>query len=250
MFFSSERIFLTLAVRMLVSYAILLEDFAADVEGKVFAVDDAAHEAQILRKKLPGVVQDKDALDVELDTGLELGLVEIERRLGGNEEERSVFETSFSFGVNPEEWILGVAGDRLVQLLVSLIGNLVLGPAPEGTRRIHLFGGARLDGFLFFCVPFALVVGEEDGKGDVVGVLLDDFLQAPAVGVLLAFLIEVEKHRSAGDRPLRGLDVESCLTIADPTPGLLFAGFARQDFNAVGNHECAVEANAKLANQI
>ncbi len=32
--------------------AILLQDFAADVERKVFAVDNAAHEAQILRQEL------------------------------------------------------------------------------------------------------------------------------------------------------------------------------------------------------
>ena len=30
--------------------AILLEEFATDVEGKVFAVDDAANEAEVLRE--------------------------------------------------------------------------------------------------------------------------------------------------------------------------------------------------------
>ena len=165
-------------------------------------------------------------------------------------EKRSVFHTSFGLGVKPEERVLGVAGDGLVQLLVSLVGDFAFGPAPESTGDIDLFGGAGLDGFLFFCVPFALVIGEEDRKGDVIGILLDDLLQSPAVGVLLASLVEVEKHRGTGDGSLRGLDVESCLTVADPAPGLLVTGFAREDLNTVSHHEPAIEANAKLANQI
>ena len=73
-------------------HSILLQDFAADVERKIFAVDDAADEAQILRQQLLGVVHDEDALDIELDAALVFGLVEIERSLGGNVEERGVLE--------------------------------------------------------------------------------------------------------------------------------------------------------------
>jgi hypothetical protein len=34
-------------------HAILLQDFAAHIERQIFAVDDAAHEAQILRQQFP-----------------------------------------------------------------------------------------------------------------------------------------------------------------------------------------------------
>ncbi len=41
--------------------------------------------------------------------------------------------------------------------------------------------GARLDGFLFFLVPFALVGGQEDGEGDVIGLFFDNLSQLPGV---------------------------------------------------------------------
>ena len=75
-------------------------------------------------------------------------------------------------------------------------------------------------------------------------------LQAPAVGVLLAFFVEVEEDGGAGDGALGGLDVEAGLAVAGPAPGLLFAGFAGDDFDAVGDHEGAVEADAELADEV
>ena len=132
--------------------AILLEDFAADVEGEIFAVDDAADEAQILRQQLLGVVHDEDALDVELDADLVLGLVEIERSFGGDVEERGVFEAAFGLGVEPEERILRVAGDGLVELFVVVVGELAFGTAPESAGGVDLLGGA--DFFDFFSSSF------------------------------------------------------------------------------------------------
>ena len=84
----------------------------------------------------------------------------------------------------------------------------------------------------------------------MVRVLLHDLLQTPAVGVLFAFLVEMQKDSGAGDGTLRGFDVEAGLAIAGPAPGLFFAGFAGNNFNAVRHHEGTVEANAELANQI
>ena len=231
-------------------YAILLQDFAADVERKIFAVDDAADEAQILRQKLFGVVHDEDALHVELHADLVFRLVEIERSLRGHVEERGVFKAPFGLGVEPEERICPIAGDGFVELLVVLFRDFTLGTTPESAGGIDLFGGAGLHRLLLGLVPLALVVGEKDREGDVVGVFLYDLLQAPAIGVLLAFLVEVKKHGGAGNRALCGLDVEASLAIADPAPGFFFAGLAGDDFNAVGDHEGAVEADAKLADEI
>ena len=125
--------------------AILLEDFAADVEGQIFAVDDAADEAEVLGEQLFGVVHDEDAFDVELDADLVLGLVEIERGFGGDVEERGVFEAAFGAGVEPEERVLRVAGDGLVELFVVVVGELVFGATPESAGGVDLLGGADLD---------------------------------------------------------------------------------------------------------
>src|ERR1700683_48746 len=69
----------------------------------VFGVDDAADEATVLREKLPLVVDGEDALDIELDAALVVGLVEIKQDLG----------------VEPEGWILPVVRDGLLELLVD-----------------------------------------------------------------------------------------------------------------------------------
>jgi hypothetical protein len=41
-------------------------------------------------------------------------------------------------------------------------------------------------------------VSEENGKGYVVGVLLDDLCETPAVGVLCTFVIEVDEDGCPG----------------------------------------------------
>ena len=168
----------------------------------------------------------------------------------GYVEERGVFQAAFRLGVEPEKWIFPVARDRFVELLVVLVFELTLGAAPQSTGGIDLFGGPMLDRFLLGLVPLALVVGEENRERNVVGVLLYHLLQAPAVGVLLAFLVEVQKHGCAGDGALRRLDVEAGLAIAHPAPGLLFTGLARDHLHPVRHHERAVEANAKLADEV
>ena len=96
-------------------------------------------------QQLLGVVHDEDALDVELDAGLVVGLVEVERGLGGDEEEGGVFERAFGAGVEPEERVFRVAGDGLVELLVVVVGELGLGAAPQGAGGVDLLGGAGLD---------------------------------------------------------------------------------------------------------
>ena len=103
-------------------HAVLLQNLAADVQREVFAVDDAADEAEVGREELFGVVQDEDALDVELDADLVLGLVEVKRRARRNEEERDVLQAALGAGVKPEERIFAVAGEALVELLVVLVG--------------------------------------------------------------------------------------------------------------------------------
>ena len=122
--------------------------------------------------------------------------------------------------MEPEQRIFPIPGDRLVEFLVVLVLEFGLGAPPERAGGIDLFGRALLDRLLFGFVPLALVVGEEDRKGDVVGVLLDNLLQPPAIGVLFAFFVEVKKDSGAGDRALGGFDVETRLAVAGPAPGL------------------------------
>ena len=88
-----------------------------------------------MREEFLGVVHDEDALDVELDAGLVVGLVEIERGLGGDVEESGVLEGAFGAGVEPEERVFPVAGEGLVELLVVVVREFGLASAATWRRR-------------------------------------------------------------------------------------------------------------------
>src|SRR5262249_20960501 len=61
--------------------AILLQNLARDVEREIVRIDYAAHETEPARDEILALVEDEDALHVELNAALHLGAVEIERRL-------------------------------------------------------------------------------------------------------------------------------------------------------------------------
>ena len=88
----------------------------------------------------------------------------------------------------------------------------------------------------------------------MVGVLLDDLLQAPAVGVLLALFVEVDEDGGAGDgaRIVAGTASMSKPVLPSEVQRqvLLFAGLAGDDLDLVGDHEDGVEADAELADEV
>jgi hypothetical protein len=72
--------------------------------------------------------------------------------------------------VEPEERVFQVVGDGLVELLVVVVLQFGLRALPHGGGGVDLLGDAGFNGLLLLGVPLALVIGEEDGEGDVVGV--------------------------------------------------------------------------------
>src|SRR5258708_34953529 len=249
MLFSSERIFLTLAVRILVSTRFCWR-ISRLMLRKVFAVDDSANEAQVLWQKLPGIVHDKDAFYVQLYSDLVFSLVQVKRSFRRHVEQRGVVQGSLRLGVKPEQRILRIAGDGFIEFFVILFRELALVTTTKSTGHVDLFGSTDLLRLFLGFIPLALVVSKEDREGDVVGVLLHNLLQAPAVGVLPAFFVEVKKDCGAGDGALCGLNVEARLAVAHPAPGLVFTRLAGDDLDAVGDHEGAVEADPELADEI
>ena len=98
----------------------------------------------------------------------------------------------------------------------------------------------------------ALVLAlEQDRHGDVVGVVAHDLAQAPLVEELLGVVAQVQDHRGAARRRLRHrLDREAAAAVGVPAPGVLLAGLARDDLDLARDHECGIEADAELADQI
>ncbi len=224
-------------------HPVLLEDLAAHVQGQVVGIDDALDEAQVGGEQVLLVVGDEDALDVELHPRLVVHVEEVEGRLFGNEEKRRVLERALGVSVHVVKRVLRIVGDRLVELVVVLLLELVLGPLPERRGRVDLLG---LFGLLLVLL---LRVVEENGERNVVRIFFDDGLDLPALGVLDPLVVQAEDDVGAGLVPFGRLEVEAALAVARPAEGRLAARLARDDLGLLRHHEDRVEPHAELADE-
>src|SRR5262249_5817953 len=65
---------------------VLLQRFAADIKGQILGIDNTAQKPQIVRDKVSAFVGDEHAPDIELDASFAVGVKEIERLNGRNEQ--------------------------------------------------------------------------------------------------------------------------------------------------------------------
>ena len=228
----------------------MLEDFTAYVEGEVFAVDDAAYEAQVAGHELLVVVGNEDALDVELDAGFVVDIVEVEGGLFGDVEEGRVLEGAFRLGVDVHEGLIAVVADLLVELLVVLVLELALAAAPEGAAGVDLFFCGLGRFYLSLVVIFLLFEVQVDGEGNVVGVALDDILNGPAACEFVTFFIEIERDGGAVCVAAGFFDVVALLTIARPLPRLFLTSLAAYYIDLIGHHEGRIKAHAELPDKV
>ena len=59
----------------------VLQNFTGDVQRQIVGVNETTHKAQVVRHELLGVIHDKYALDVQLQTVLVIAVPHIPRRL-------------------------------------------------------------------------------------------------------------------------------------------------------------------------
>ena len=110
----------------------LLQDLARDVERQVVGIDHAAHEAQVLRHQLLGIVHDEHAAHVELDAVARVAVPQVERRAAGDVQQLRVFLLAFDARMRPGQRVVEIVADVLVEFLVLLFGDLVLAARPQG----------------------------------------------------------------------------------------------------------------------
>ena len=104
-------------------HRVRLQHLAADVEGQVLAVDNAAKEPQIRRQKTCPLIGDEDAPDIKLDPTLSLRVEQVEWFCGGHEQKAGIFEDTFCLVVQGQPWIIEAMADVVVELLVLLGGD-------------------------------------------------------------------------------------------------------------------------------
>ena len=228
--------------------AVLLEHLARDVEREVVAVDHAPDEAQVLGEERVAVVHHEHALDVELDPARGVAHVEVEGGTLGEEQEPRELLAALDGEVRARQRRLPVVADVLVELLVLLVGDVLLGASPERLGRVdRLAGGGRLG---LVALALGLDPLELDRVSQEVRVALDQVAQPVAVGVLVLVLLEVQHDARPALGPLAGLERELALGLAAPGPGLVALGGAARDLDLVRDEEGRVEPDPELPDQV
>jgi hypothetical protein len=92
-------------------------------------------------------------------------------------------------------------------------------------------------------------------SSDEVGVLLDDLLQHPGIGVvgepiLLVHCLEVQQYRGAGLRPVSVVQRVGAVAGRFPADRRVGAGASGGQRDPIGHHEGGIEADAELTDQV
>ncbi|MNT13353.1 hypothetical protein D3C72_1483200 [compost metagenome] len=165
-----------------------LQQLAAHVEWQVCRIDHALHKPQVLGHQRLCIVHDEDALDVQLDAGVLVTLVQVERRLGGDVQQLCVLGVAFDAVVAPGQRIFKIMADGLVEVLVLLVADVLLGTGPQSAGLVDGLPLAGLDHFtgLVVLAILPLFLLHQDRQADVVRVLGNDLLELVAIEKLLS----------------------------------------------------------------
>ena len=165
-----------------------MENLSRDIERQVGRVHHAAHKTQIIWQELLGVFHDEDPLDIELKAMPLLTIVQVEGCLARNEQQLCVLGSAFHTIVGVGQGLVHAVGNALVELLVLLIGDLTLGPGPEGGGLVHGLPVVMLDILRLLFIPLALL--HLNWNADVIGVALENFFDGPMrEQVVMTFLV-------------------------------------------------------------
>lgn len=107
-------------------HAAVLQDLARHVQRQIVGIDQATHEAQVVRHELLGVVHDEHALHIQLQAVLVIAVPHVPRRLRRDVQQAGVFLLALHPVVAPAQRIGEVVGDVFVELFVLFVGHVSL----------------------------------------------------------------------------------------------------------------------------
>merc|ERR1719326_369202 len=118
---------------------VLLELLAVDVQRQVVRVNNTLNPHQVARQEMVELVRDKHTADVELDVALPALSVAHVHVMGcalRNVQDRAELDVAFRIEVGVRERLKDVLANRLVERLVLLLRNVILGPKPDRLLRV------------------------------------------------------------------------------------------------------------------
>ena len=200
---------------------------------------------------------------IELQPGLVIGVIQVERRRPRNVKERGVFDRSFRLRVKDVHRVFPFPKLVLIKLVVFFRRDVLLIPRPKRLHGIErppldlLFRLSTLDDLAVF-VPWQLfrLKVHTDRIAHIVGILFYKPLQAVLIGkvflrlVTIEFLGEMQSDRRPPFFLFRRLYAECAAAVRLPSHRFFLARAARHDNDFFRHHECRIEADAELADHV
>src|SRR5207253_3462454 len=176
-------------------------------------------------------------------------LMQVERSTGRYIEQRTVFQLAFNFVVAPAQRVFEIVGDVLVELLVFRLRNF---GARTGPQRAGAVDGFPFKGRCLFAFFSSLFFRQLNRQGDVVGVLLDNVAQTPAISEFVFTGFQVQHDAGTAVGFLEGSDFEFAFAPGRPMHAFAGseAGTTAEHIDFIGNDEGGVETDAELTDQV
>ena len=245
----------------------MLEHFTADVQGQILAVHHTADKAEMLGQQIFAIVHDQHAAAVQLQSPLVILRVEIVGRFTGDIQQRLEGNVALHVVVDGAQGLIVVEELVPVEGLILLRGDVLLVPLPDGhhgVQGLHLGVGLVLGCLILLALGVLVLrllhgtgLGDFhlDGVADVVGILPDqaaDLVLFQIFGILFVLGIGFQRHDDvrAGGILFRFLDGITVRAVGDPLPCLVLAVLLGNDGDRGSHHECRIEANAELADDV
>ena len=242
---------------------VVLEHLPGDVQGDIGGVHDALDEAEVVGQQVRALLHDHHPGGVELQALLKVGGEVVHGHLAGDVQQGLVLDGPLGGDVDGQQGILPVAELGLVEVVVLLLGDLALGPLPDGDHGVdglpllHLLvlGLVVLPSVLGLGLGTAVLHLHADGVADVVGVLLDEVGQGIGGQVLVIVLlvgVGLDGHDDVGAHGLllTGLDGVTVHPFGLPLPGRVCPVGLGDHRDLVGHHEGRVESHAELTDDV
>ncbi len=154
--------------------------------------------------------------------------------------------------MQPEHGIVLIMSNRFIELLIIFIGEFRFWFLPQSRCIINLL--AFLLFFLLLLVSLAFTGGlfviKNDGKCNMIGILLNNIFYFPFRSILFAFFIKIEDDFCPLSLFFRFTDLKITLSVGNPFIRSILTGLSSKHLDLIGNHESRVEPDAELADKV
>lgn len=149
----------------------------------------------------------------------------------------------------PRQRVARIVRNVLVELLIFLLADLALGARPQRAGAVDRFPLRLCRRIGVFAVMF---LAHFDRQADMVGILLEDAAQRPAVGKAVFAFFQLQHDAGAALGLVDAGDFELAFATRGPMHAFVGgqAGAARIHVDLVGDDEGAIEPHAELADQV